>query len=197
MLSGCFPAVVATGAAVTLISAHDRRATGVQTDDEISEWKGGNRLPEKYRVTAHVNFTAFNRRLLVTGEVPDEEARQAIGAMAEKIEGIRQVHNELQIAPPTSFSSRANDAFISSKYKARLLDSRHVSANHVKPLTESGTLFLMGLVSEREARGAVDIARTTAGVRKVVNLLEVLPDEDIRRIDEALSGEHRSTSAAR
>lgn len=195
MLSGCFPAVVATGATVTLISAHDRRPTGVQVDDEISEWKGGNRLPEKFRETTHVNFTAFNRRLLVTGEVPDEVARQAIGAMAERIEGIRRVHNELRIGPPTSFSSRANDALISSKFKARVFDSNQLSANHVKPLTENGTLFLMGLVSEGEARVAVDIARTTAGVRKVVNLFEVLPDEEVRRIDDGGQGERRPAPA--
>lgn len=195
MLSACVPAIVASGAAATLISAHDRRSTGIQADDEISEWKGGNRLPAKHRETSHVNFTAFNRRLLITGEVPDEAARQAIGAMAEKIEGIRRVHNELLIAPPTSFSSRANDALISSKFKARVLDSNQLSANHVKPLTENGTLFLMGLVSEGEARVAVDIARTTVGVRKVVNLFEVLPDEEVRRIDEGVQGERRPAPA--
>jgi osmotically-inducible protein OsmY len=196
MLSACAPALVATGAAATLISAHDRRSTGIQADDEISEWKGGNRLPEKYRDVAHVNFTAFNRRLLVTGEVPDEEARQALGAIAEKIEGVRRVYNELQIGPPASFSSRANDAFISSSFKARLLDSTQLSANHVKPLTENGTLFLMGLVTEREARAAVDLARSTAGVRKVVSVLEILPDAEIRKIDEARLGGRRAAPAS-
>lgn len=190
-LSACVPAIVATGAAVTLISAHDRRSTGTQADDETSEWKGSNRLPAQYGDAVHVNFTAFNRRLLVSGEVPSEDVRQAIGALAEQIEGIRQVHNELQVAPPATLGSRSNDAWISSKFKARLVDSNQLSANHIKPLTESGTLFLMGIVAEREARVAVAIARTTAGVRKVVNLLEVLPDEEIRRIDEALLGSRR------
>lgn len=190
-LSACVPAIVATGAAVTLISAHDRRSTGTQADDETSEWKGSNRLPAQYGDAVHVNFTAFNRRLLVSGEVPSEDVRQAIGALAEQIEGIRQVHNEVQVAPAATLGSRSNDAWISSKFKARLVDSNQLSANHIKPLTESGTLFLMGIVAEREARVAVAIARTTAGVRKVVNLLEVLPDEEIRRIDEALLGSRR------
>ncbi|UCV27888.1 BON domain-containing protein [Ferribacterium limneticum] len=187
-LNACVPALLVTGTAATMISFHDRRSTGNQADDETSEWKGSNRLPAEYRDRSHVNFTAFNRNMLVTGEVPSEEAKQAIGAMAEKIEGVRQVHNELVIAPPASFSSRSNDAFVSSKFKARLIDSNQLSANHIKPITENGTLFLMGLINEREAKVAVAIARTTDGVRKVVNVLEIIPEEETRRIDNALLG---------
>lgn len=172
LIQGCLPAVIAGGAA-SAVSAHDRRSTGVQADDEIAEWKGSNRLQARYKDTAHVNFTAFNRVLLVSGEVPDDEARQAIGAIAGQIEGVVKVHNELVVGPPTTFSSRSNDAFVSSKYRARLLESKEISVNHVKALTENGTLFLMGVVTEREARAAIAIARTTDGVHKVVSLLEI------------------------
>lgn len=188
LLPACVPIIVATGTAATLISAHDRRTTGTQADDETSEWKGSNRLPAEYRENAHVNFTAFNRRLLVSGEVPSDDARQAIGAMANKIEGVRQVHNELLVMPAASLASRSNDALISSRFRARLLDNDQVSANHIKALTENGTLFLMGLVSEHEALAAVLVARTTAGVRKVVNLLEIMPESDIRQLDNRLLG---------
>lgn len=188
LLTGCTPAVLVAGAAVGVMSAHDRRSTGVQADDEVSEWKGYNRLPPQYANTAHVNFTAYNRVLLVTGEVPDDEARRAIVEMAEKVDGIKRVHNELVIRPVSSLASRSNDAFISSKFKARLLESRQVSANHIKPLTENGVLFLMGVVNEREALIAVNIARTTDGVRKVVNVMEVMPAAETRRIDDRLFG---------
>lgn len=188
LLGACVPALIATGAAGTAISYHDRRSTGIQADDETSEWKGRNRVPARYRDNANVNFTAFDRVLLVSGEVADDAARAEIGEMAERIEGIRKVHNELQIAPPSTLATRSNDVFISSKYKARLLDTDQVSSNHIKPVTENGVLFLMGIVSEREAKAAIDIARTTAGVRKVVNLFEILPDEEIRRIDNARFG---------
>lgn len=188
LLGACVPALIVGGAAGTAISYHDRRTTGIQADDETAEWKGRNRLPAPYRDKANVNFTSFNRILLVSGEVPDESARRAIGEMAEGIEGTRQVHNELQIAPPTTLGSRSNDVFISSKFKARLLDTDQVASNHIKPVTENGVLFLMGMVSEREARAAIDIARSTAGVRKVVTLFEVLPDTEIRRLDNARFG---------
>lgn len=188
LLGACVPALLATGAAGTAISYHDRRSTGIQADDETSEWRGRNRVPSAYSDSANVSFTAFNRSLLVTGEVPNAQARADIGDMAERIEGIRRVHNELQIAAVSTLGSRSNDVFISSKYKARLLDNDRVASNHIKPVTENGVLFLMGIVNEGEAVAAVNLARTTAGVRKVVNLLEVLPDADIRRIDEARFG---------
>lgn len=188
LLGACVPALLVTGAAGTAISYHDRRSTGIQADDETSEWRGRNRVPSAYSDSANVNFTAFNRNLLVTGEVPNAQARADIGDMAERIEGIRRVHNELQIAAVSTLGSRSNDVFISSKYKARLLDNDRVASNHIKPVTENGVLFLMGIVNEGEAVAAINLARTTASVRKVVNLLEVLPDADIRRIDEARFG---------
>ena len=188
VLSACVPAVVVSGAAVGVMSVHDRRSTGVQTDDELTEWKASNRLPQRLANAAHVNFVSYNRVLLITGEAVDEETRAAIGSLAAAVEGVKKVHNELLIAPPSSLASRSNDGLISTKFKARLVESNQLSSNHIKPVTENGTLFLMGLLNEQEARVAVSIARTTDGVRKVVSLFEVLPDTEIRRIDSALLG---------
>jgi osmotically-inducible protein OsmY len=84
-LAGCVPAVIATGATVGVMSAQDRRSTGVQTDDEGFEWKAAQSVPERYAAASHVNFTSFNQRLLITGEVPSEEARTAIGQHAAQI----------------------------------------------------------------------------------------------------------------
>jgi osmotically-inducible protein OsmY len=191
LISGCVPAVLVTGAAVSVMSAHDRRSTGAQADDEVAEWKGNNRMPARFAESAHANFTAYNRILLVTGEVRDEETLRAIGEMAAGIEGIKKLHNELVVAPISSFSSRSNDAFVTSKFKTRLLESNQLSANHIKPVTENGTLFLLGIVSEREAKVAVAIARTTDGVRKVVNLLELIPEAETKRLDNAVLGASR------
>lgn len=196
MLQGCVPAIIAGGAAATVLSVNDRRSTGTQTDDETTEWKAAARIPAQYKDGTHANFTSYNHILLITGEVFSEDARQAIGNAVTQIEGVRQVHNELQVAPTTSLSSRSNDAFIDSKVKARLVDSNQISANHVKVVTERSQTYLMGIVSEREAKVAIAIARTTDGVRKVINLMEVLPDEDIRRIDSHAIGPRKAPPPA-
>ena len=188
MLQGCVPAVVVGGAAVGVMSAHDRRSTGIQTDDETSEWKAAAAVPEKYKAFSHLNFTSYNRRLLITGEVPNEEAKAVIGEQAAKVEGVREVFNEVNIAPTSSYGNRSNDSYITSKLKARLVDSNQLSANHIKVVSENGVAYLMGIVNDREAKVAVAIARTTDGVRKVVNVMEVVSEADIKRIDSALPG---------
>ncbi len=188
LLQGCFPAVLGGAAAVGVMSVHDRRSTGTQTDDETTEWKAAGRIPEQYKAASHINFTSYNRRLLLTGEVPSAEAKSAIETAVREIEGVREVYNELGVGAASSLGSRSTDSYIDSKVKARLVDSNQISANHIKVVTERAITHIMGVVSEREAKVAIYITRTTAGVKKVVNLLEVVSDDEIRRLDEQALG---------
>ena len=87
------------------------------------------------------------------------------------------------VGPASSLTARSNDSYITSKVKARLVDEKYLSANHIKVVTEAGTTFLMGIVSERESKLATIIASRTDGVRKVVNLMEVVSDAEIKRLD--------------
>ena len=194
LLQGCFP-IVAGGVAAGVMSAHDRRLTGVQTDDETAEWKANAAIPAQFKDKSHVNFTAFNQRMLITGEVPSEEAKNIIGEQTLKVDRVQTIYNELVVAPASSLSSRSTDAYITSKIKARLVDSNQLSANHVKVVTENGTAHLMGIVNEREAKVAVNISRTTDGVRKVVNVMEIIPETETRRIDSRLTGGSSSAPA--
>ena len=187
-LQGCVPAVIVGGAAAGVMTAHDRRSTGTQTDDETAEWKAMQSIPAQYKELTHANFTAYNRRLLITGEAPSEEAKSGIEAKVRMIDGLREVYNELGIGPASSLGSRSTDSFITSKVKARLVDTNQVSANHIKVVTERGIVYLMGIVSEREAKVAVAVARTTDGVRKVVNVMEVVSEDETRRIDNQTLG---------
>ncbi|MFV0370753.1 MAG: BON domain-containing protein [Azonexus sp.] len=183
VLSGCFPAIVA-GTAAGVISLHDRRSTGTQTDDETTEWKAAGRIPKEYKEKSRVSFISYNRRVLITGEVPSEEARQSIEQQTRQIEGVRDVYNELTVGTPATLSMRSNDTFLESKVKARLVDSRQISAHHVKVVAERGQVYLMGVVTNLEAKVAITVARTTAGVVKVINIMEILSDEEINRLNE-------------
>lgn len=190
LLQGCFPALV-VGTAAGVMTAHDRRSTGTQADDESLEWRALKALPVKYEFASHINATAYNRRLLLTGEVASDEARMEIEAAVRAVQGVREVFNELVVAAPSSLTVRSRDSFVTSKVKARLVDSKKISANHIKVVTENGYTYLMGVVTDHEAKVAVQVARTTDGVRKVVNVLEVLPDAEIRRLDLAPAGAQR------
>lgn len=171
-LAGCVEmAVVGVGAAV--MSHEDRRSTGAQVEDEGLELRAGNRIGERFGDKVHVNVTAYNRFLLLTGEVPDAATREAIEKLVLELPSKpRGVSNELRVAGKASLTARSNDTFITGKVKARFLDAQKFNALHVKVVTEAATVFLMGIVTEAEANAAVEIARTTGGVAKVVKVFE-------------------------
>lgn len=177
LLPGCFPAVIGVGAGAVL-SVQDRRTSGTQIEDEGIELRAVNRIGERYGDKVHVNITSFNRFVLMTGEVPDKASREGIDKIVRAVPNVRAVTNELQVAGVTSFGARSNDSLITSKVKARFLDAGKFNPVHVKVVTESGVVYLLGLVTEREASDAVDIARTTGGVRKVVKVVEYCKPTD-------------------
>ena len=96
---------------------------------------------------------------------------------------MRAVTNDLAVAGPSSLGARSNDAVITSKVKARFVDAGKFNPVHVKVVTEAGVVYLLGLVSQHEADAAIQVARTTRGVKKVVTLMEILPDAKVRELD--------------
>jgi osmotically-inducible protein OsmY len=87
---------------------------------------------------------------------------------------VRGVHNETAVAGVSSFTVRSNDAIITTKVKARFLDSQKFNPLHVKVVTENSIVYLLGMVTKLEANDATEIARTTSGVQKVVRVFEFL-----------------------
>jgi osmotically-inducible protein OsmY len=193
-LQGCFT-VVAAGVTQGVMVAVDRRSVGTQTEDESIEWKASARVSEKFGDKVHVNFTSYNRKVLLSGEVPDEATRVEVDKLTSGVANVEGVYNELVIGPLTSFGNRSNDAYITSKVKSRSIDVGKFNPVHVKVVTEAGTAFLLGLVTQAEADSAVQVARTTAGVKKVVNLLEIITPAKARELDKTQQAEEKKNDA--
>jgi osmotically-inducible protein OsmY len=186
-LQGCFP-LVATGAGVGAAMVADRRTSGAFVEDEGIEWRAARALRERFGDGIHVNVTSFNRNVLLTGEAPNEAIRTEIEQVAARVDNVRGIINEVQVAGINSLTSRGNDTLITSKVKARFVDAQTFGAHHVKVVTEAGTVFLLGIVTRREADAATEVARTTAGVRKVVRVFDYISEEEARRLDTRISG---------
>jgi osmotically-inducible protein OsmY len=173
LLQGCFPLAV-TGVGAAALMATDRRTTGTYIEDEGIELKSLGVLRDVNSRGGHVNTTSFNRRVLLTGEVPTEALRKQAEDSIRAMTNVREVTNELQIAGASSLASRGNDAIVTSNVKFRMLNNPRFTPNHIKVLTEAGTVYLMGLVTQDEGEAAVEIARTTSGVSRVVKVFEYL-----------------------
>jgi osmotically-inducible protein OsmY len=164
-------AVGGAAAAGGYLVGEDRRPANVLAEDQQIEFRIGNRVGEKHQAV-HLNATSYNKMVLLTGEVPTEAAKADIEAIARGVPNVRGIVNELQVAGAASFPARANDSYITSKVKARFLDARQFNPVHVKVVTESGTVYLMGIVNRKEADSATELARTTSGAQKVVRVFE-------------------------
>ncbi len=177
LLQGCVEmAVVGAGAAA--LGYEDRRTAGTLIEDEGIELRATNRVSERFGDKVHVNITSYNRSLLLTGEVPDDKAKAEIEKMVQGVPSVRSIVNDLQVAGTASFTARASDAGITGRVKARFLDAGKFSPVHVKVVTEASVVYLMGIVTEGEANDAVEVARTTGGVRKVVKVFEYCKSTD-------------------
>ncbi len=174
LFQGCAPVAI-TGAttAVSTVAA-DRRTTGTMIEDEAIEIKSRLALSDLKELNdrVHINFTSFNTTVLVSGEAPTEEDRQAVIDLVKNVEKVTVVHDEITVAAPSSLLSRSADSVITAKIKAKLIAEQDLSTLHIKVVTENGVTYLMGLVSEEEGDIATEVARRTGGVQKVVKLFE-------------------------
>ena len=176
-LSACVPLVVG-GAVGGTLAASDRRTFGAQTEDKAIAVKVELKLPNLVGDAGHVNVASFNRRVLLTGEVRDQAMKDNVEREVRAVEGVLSVTNELEIAGPASYTSRSNDALITTKVKASLVDMKDISANSFKVVTERGNVYLMGRVTQREGNIAADVARGVSGVYKVVKVFEYISEEE-------------------
>jgi len=178
-LQGCV-AVVAGGMVAGAMATTDRRTLGAQTEDKAIAVKAETQLPQLVGDAGHVNVNSYNRKVLLTGEVRDDAMKQAVEKEVRTITNVDNVINELVVAGPSSYTSRSNDALITSKVKISLADKKTVSANSFKVVTERGNVYLMGLVTQREGNIAAQVAQGVAGVIRVVKIFEYISEEDLR-----------------
>ena len=176
LLSGCAPLLIGGAILGGSMVVTDRRSSGTQLDDQAIELKSINRVAETVGDRGHVNVTSFNRQLLITGEVPTEADKTRVEQALARIDTVRAVVNEAVVAANSSLAARSNDALLTSKVKASMVDAKDVQVNTYKVVTERSVVYLMGTVTEREASRASDIARGVSGVRKVVRVFDLVSE---------------------
>lgn len=175
VVQGC-AATIGAGAATGAAVAYDRRTTGTFIDDQLIELKSLDaiRSDEELWEQSHINITSFNNIILLTGETPSEELRKRAQDRVGKLPKVRRVHNELQIAAPSAVLSRSGDTWITAKLKVELLNAQGLESTRIKVVTENGVVYLMGLVSRKEADLATEVARRVNGVQRVVKVFEYI-----------------------
>src|SRR5579872_1926683 len=127
-LQGCV-AVVMGGAAVGTLAATDRRTLGAQTEDQEIAAKANLRLNKAIGDAGHVDVTSYNRKVLLTGEVHDEQMKQLAEQEVRQVASVQGVMNELEISGNASLTSRSSDALITTKVSASFVAEKGLNSN--------------------------------------------------------------------
>ncbi|MDX9842581.1 MAG: BON domain-containing protein [Aquabacterium sp.] len=179
-LSACAPLVLGTAVGGAFV-ATDRRTSGMQLEDQGIKIKAANRIREVLKDRGNVNVNAYNRRVLLTGEVPTEADRAAAVAAAAQTENVAGVVNELIVSLSSTLTSRSSDVLVATKVRATLVDARDLMSNAFDVVVERGDVYLMGIVTEREANRAAELVSTISGVRRVVKVFEIISEDELAR----------------
>ena len=174
VLPACAPLIIGGIAAGTAIVATDRRTTGAQLDDKTMQSRVASELSEALRGNdIHINVNSFERRVLLTGEVPNETIKAQAGEVAARSKNVRIVNNELAIATPSTFGQRTNDNALGAQVRAAFVNTKEIAFNSVDIVTERRTIYLMGAVTQKEADVAAHVASRVSGVQQVVKLFDI------------------------
>ena len=194
-LVACVPVALVGGVAAGAMTSADRRSLTAQSADFETERRASNRLKENFGDRVNVNVSVYEQTLLATGEAPTPELAAEVEALLKLTPKIKRLVNEIRVAKISSNTARANDSLITAAVKARFGQTGAFELSQVKVVTEANSVFLMGKVSQKEADVAIETARNTQAVSRVVNVLEVVSDDEIKRLDAVRTISPRSTPA--
>lgn len=171
LVTACIDAAV-TGA--QLAYNHTKIQNNI-SDQYITTQAGHNLyVASKEFEDTHIDVATFNHEVLLTGQVMTKTQREKAETLVKNISGVTQVYNLTEVTTPTSFLKRVSDAWITGKVKTQLIAMNEIDPDKIKVITENGTVYLMGMVLPEQASIAIDIARNTDGVEKVVKMFTYL-----------------------
>ena len=181
-LTACVPLVLGGAFGGGAMVASDRRTSGTQLEDEGIELRALSRLQNPLGERSHINLTSYNRQVLLTGEVASAQDKQQIERTVAGVENVASIVNELAVMGNSTLTQRSSDTLVTARVKASLIDARDLSANAFKVVTERGTTYLMGRVTQREADRATEVVRAAPGVQKVVRMFEIISEQELARL---------------
>jgi osmotically-inducible protein OsmY len=177
ILHGCAAAVVG-GAAATAMVAHDRRTTGTIVEDQSIELKVYDLLTkdERFKLQSSIHVTSYNMVALLTGQAANQSLINKAEQLASSIGRVRRVVNEIELGSASTLVENSRDVALTTEVKIRLgkIDIPDFDPLRVKVVTERGVVFLLGLITKKEADAVTDVVRHISGVRRVVRVFEYI-----------------------
>lgn len=175
LLQGCAGVMVA-GAGTGVGAAVDRRPVSTQVSDQAIDMRALHRLGETKPLwdDSRLAVVTTNARTLLIGQTPTEEYRRQAEEIVRGVPGVAEVYNEVRLGQPLSLAARSQDTWLTSKVKSTLLAEKNIDGTKIKVVTENSEVFLIGLVTQKEADIAVQLTRSISGVARVITVFEFI-----------------------
>jgi osmotically-inducible protein OsmY len=177
-VSGCAATAIGIGASAGTAAAEERGLEGAIGDTKIRAEINHLWLQADIEMYRQVTLTISEGRVLLTGVVTTESARNNAVRLAWQATGVKEVLNELQVrAEGEPGLDEANDVWIQQKLKARLLTDKEIrNINYTIDVTDS-VIYLMGIAqSSNELERAIAHARDISGVKRVISHVRLKDD---------------------
>lgn len=182
-VSGCFPILAGTGMYSAMVLA-DRRSVAITTIDRGIQLELDAVIQNKYGQSAHINTNVFNQKVLLTGEVPNEQIKNQVGSLAQNQKNVNKVFNELQIGNSSSTTDRLSDSSLFTLVKSKFVTTTDIPSNSMKIVVEASRVYLMGLVTDLEAKAAATVAsQSSNSIKEVVKLFDIISEEEKNKLD--------------
>lgn len=182
IVSVCCVFLLLTGCAATMDMTHkgpvreaktERRWAVIVNDENIESVALVNiRKADQRLRQAHINVVSFNGVLLLVGQVPTEDLRQKAATVTSNVKDVRQVQNALTVGPAIPGSVRFYDGWLTTKIKTKMAFTPDIDSDSIKIITENGVVYLMGLITQKDANKVASIAQRTGGTQRIVKAFE-------------------------
>lgn len=182
LATACAPIVpiLSAGAVAGRGVAQERTTKAGLADIETEVTINNHLLNHSGELFRRVGVEVVEGRVLLTGAVSRQEHSIKATELAWRAPGAREVVNELIIDGDPSFSRYAQDVWITTQLRSRLIADTDVASMNYTIETHRGVVHLIGLArSESELRRVADIAARVPGVTQVVS--HVMAIDDPRR----------------
>lgn len=179
--TGCgvlIPVAATTAGMIAL----DERSSGELIDDGViiakikSEFSKNNAS----NLLTKVGVNSYEGRVMLTGTLKSSEYVDEAVRRAWLVHGVKEVINELVVAPAPK--NKANDIWISSQIKTKFLLEKHFDSLNYNYDVNDSIVYILGVAQNHdELDRAIKICSNIKGVTKVVNHVILKTDERRKR----------------
>lgn len=165
-------------AGVTACADYPKRSAGDTLDDQTLEYAVSNAInqdPAFSQKNDHIKVEVNNGVVLLAGETISAANKVQATKIAEQQKMTIRVVNDLQVMERGWLGEKSNNSWLTAKVNSVLLAKNPLPGNdasRIKVVSSRGTVYLMGMVSQKEADEVVEIVRNVRGVDKVVKIFD-------------------------